>query len=697
MAAPISRRRFLAGLGLLALGALPACRRAQEEAVALEDAPEWLRAADRAVFATSMPWATGALPLLGVCHGGLPTLLEPHPQAARPGLPAFAQASILDLYSPSRAASPAFNGRPFPWRGLAGAFRAWAGALAEGRSFGFLFPAGWSAVRQAQAEELKRFGGARCYAWDPAGDARPALPDFPELARQQQAAFGEPAAWDAGMGTLEELTRDLPRLDFLFIFTPADPAAHDAAFADALRRASAETVRFHLRGDATSALCAYAVPQTHFLEEWGAEADAGGNLCLRQPLTLPLRPALAEAEALHALLHGGELPPSAAEDWSPAAAPTAATSPVRAWLERLVPDLDAALRRGMVPGAAPAPRAPEPLPEREGAAPRRYLHPIWVDGRFSHNAWLRETFDALGGAAGRPAVFLPGEPASGSAVLGGLALPACRIPGLRRPLLPLLPGLPADAEPQWRDEAVAPMQAAKPAPPLRYGEPAVTAAAARRPQWGMVIDLAACIGCQACVVACRAENNVPIVGEEEQRRGRDLQWLRVTRYLDAAGRTAFFLPAACRQCEDAPCEAVCPVNATVHTSEGLNAMVYPRCWGTRYCAAACPYQARRFNFHDYAERASRETSLPPNPQVTVRSRGVMEKCTYCAQRLEAARADAAVAGTEPAPPAPACAAACPAGAIRLVDFARTPPPSRALASFDAPGTRPRTLYTLERG
>ncbi len=692
----LHRRDFLKGLGALALACLPACRRAQETIVAPEDCPEWMRVGERMAYSSCMPWGNGAFPLLAACHGGLPTSLQPHPRAAQRGLPAFVQASILDLYDPTRAAEPTFNGAPFPWRGVQGALRAWSRALKEGRRTGILFPCGWSPLRQAQVAQLQAAAPAlRCFAWDPAAEPRQELPDFPELQRQQDAALGTPARWETGFGTLGELTCELPQLELLFILTPADPAAHDKSFADALHAATAETLRLHLRADATATLCAYTLPQTHFLEEWGAEADAKGNLCLRQPLTYPLRPALAEAELLHALLHDGELPfapeaPASGERRFPALDLLATCLPAGTGLEQ-------ALRRGVLEGAAPQPSALPPFPRAEGSS--TYLHPLWVDGRFAHNAWLRETYDTLSGAAGAPAAFLSGEKvAHGSVQVNGTTLPACRVPGLRAPLLPQLLGLSATTELHWQAETPFPLRQPAPAPELRYAAPEAPQGDAS-PQWGMVIDLAACIGCNACTLACRAENNIPTVGAEEQRKGRDLQWLRLERSLRADGTTAFFRPAACRQCEDAPCEKVCPVNATVHTSEGLNAMVYPRCWGTRYCAAACPYNARRFNFFDYAKRAGEATPLPPNPRVTVRSRGVMEACTYCVQRLNAAQAAAAVSGSplEAPAPAPACAEACPTGAIRLLDLCRTPYPEREkmLTSFDAPHTRPRTRYVYQ--
>ncbi len=678
----MQRRDFLKGLGALALAALPACRRAQEQAVPPEEGPEWQRAGEGRQYCSCMPWPNGAYPLLAACPGGLPSSLHPHPLAARPGLPAFVQAALLDLYDGARLAAPLLHGKPYPWQGLAGAFRAWAQAMHESRPTGILFPAGHSALRQVQLDALRALNPRlRAYAWDPVGEPRP-TPPLPELARMQDTALGRPCRWQTGAGSLAELTAALPQLELLFIFCPADPAAHDAAFAAALARCEAESVRFLPRGgDATAQLCHYLVPQTHFLEEWGAEADAAGQLCLRQPLCLPLRPALAEADALAALLEGGALPTEGSTD-----------SPARRWLERAVPRLRDALRRGVLPGAAPL---PEPLPP--GGDARLYLHPLFADGRFAHNAWLRETYDSLSGAAGAPAAYLPGEAASGCIELaGGRQLPACRLPGLAHPLLPRLPGATADSPARWLDGAGGfPRQAARPTPGLRYDSPPPPRHAEGRAQWSLHIELSACIGCQACTLACRAENNVPTVGAAEQARGRDMQWLQILRHVDSAGRTRFYRPLACRHCENAPCEAACPVNATLHSSEGLNTMAYARCWGTRYCAAACPYGLRRFNFHDYADAAFRQGSPPPNPQVTLRSRGVMEKCSLCVQRINTAKARAAVGGESAATPLPACAAACPTGAIKLVDLAREAGPERLLTSFDAPGTRPRLRYTLK--
>ncbi|HVE12469.1 MAG TPA: 4Fe-4S dicluster domain-containing protein, partial [Elusimicrobiota bacterium] len=559
----------------------------------------------------------------------------------------------------------------------------------------------------------------------------------------------------AGDSSLGELCRDMAAGEVSLLLmlgvNPAYSAPPGAGFAEALARVPF-SLHLGLHADETAELCAWHAPMAHPFEAWGDARAFDGTASIQQPLIAPLY----GGASAHELLSSASGHEAVRGFW---AARGVAGS---AW--------DSAVREGVIPGtrypARPTPIAAAWRPPRL-AAERPSLElclrpsPAVRDGGAANNPWLQELPDPVTKLTWGDAALLSPRLAARLGVANGdvlalsveersLEAPAWVVAGQADETVTLslgygrrrggrwAEGTGASAyvlrsrDGEWRRSGLA----ARPTggrrelpctqgsqemegrdliregalargdeenpppslyPPMPGGEHA----------WGMSIDLARCIGCNACVVACQAENNVPWVGPEEVRRGRHMHWLRVDRYYkgdpaEPAGMA--FQPVPCMHCEHAPCEEVCPVGATVHSPEGLNEMVYNRCVGTRYCSNNCPYKVRRFNFFRFSTDDA-VAQLAANPDVSVRERGVMEKCTYCVQRIQGVRVAAEKEGRPIADGEviTACQAACPSRAIVFGDL--RDPKSAVLALRKSPrsygllselGTRPRTTY-LARG
>ena len=564
------------------------------------------------------------------------------------------------------------------------------------------------------------------------------------------------------LASLRALVDDMAaeRVEMLLILggDPAFNAPVDLPFADAMAKVP---LRIHLSlyANDTAARAHWVVPAAHYLESWSDVRAFDGTVTIVQPLIAPLYDGKSAHELLAVAADG---PTRAGYDivrgrWQTERRVADFDDQWRSWLEAGVVPGTAATTRYVLPRRAPA--AP-PGTQASGLEVVFRPDPMVHDGRFATNAWLQElprplsrlTWDnavqvapataaRLGvhtedvvelAFAGRtvqaPVLVAPGQ-AEGSltvhfgyggrgpfhhegfnayairtadALWSGIGV-AVHPTGTRRTL--------ARTQHHQRMEG---RDIVRAYPIDRY-----RAGAAREPEttaeslypdweyagyrWGMAIDLSTCVGCNACVAACQAENNIPVVGRKEVLRGREMHWIRIDTYFtgDPATPDAYFMPVPCMHCENAPCEVVCPVEATVHGAEGLNEMVYNRCVGTRYCSNNCPYKVRRFNFFEYSRWNSESLKLLYNPDVTVRSRGVMEKCTYCVQRIVQTRIAAEKENRRIADGevVTACQQACPAEAIVFGDL--NDPASRVrvlkaeernYALLAELNTHPRTTY-----
>ncbi|GGO90964.1 4Fe-4S dicluster domain-containing protein [Stakelama pacifica] len=503
----------------------------------------------------------------------------------------------------------------------------------------------------------------------------------------------------------------------------------------------------------TAARSTWRLPLSHPLEEWNDWRGPDGTASIAQPLVRRFYDSRSAADIV-ALIRD----PAADADSHGRVRASWADLTDQAWI--------AAVARGVVPNSA-APTLPHTgatriLPDiPQPIGPELQIRPsptLW-DGSHAHNAWVQECPDSITkevwGASVRchPADMAEWDVADGETLRiesgdRAVTLAARAASGQRRGVVTILTGYGrSDSGPvangiganAWRmvdadrltlspadsSETVVSTQAvfaiegalASIFPIVAPGEampgkeaqatllPNHAATDAPAQQWAMVIDNDVCIGCNACVVACQAENNVPVIGPEEMAAGRDMHWLRVDRYEVSAEGATGFQPVPCMHCEKAPCEPVCPVEASVHDSEGLNLQVYNRCIGTRTCEANCPYRVRRFNFFDYAERSvwgdedPASVTAQRNPNVTVRGRGVMEKCTYCIQRISAAEHDADANHHPVGKVVTACQAACPTHAISFGSIAdpasevsRQKEDPRHYALLEELGTKPRTTY-----
>ncbi len=542
---------------------------------------------------------------------------------------------------------------------------------------------------------------------------------------------------------------------------PAYDAPADVDFAGALKKVP-NSIHLTLEPNETSALATWVLPEAHFLEAWGDARALDGTVSIQQPMIQPLFDGRTAAEVVAVISGYRDRRPydivhnywQGKCDWQ-----TSLSDGVVAGTQ--APEVKPALKW------KPDTQAGAPVPPGSieiGFYPSASVY----DGRFANNGWLQETPDpmtkltwdnaalispatakALGVETGDvisierrgkeltiAALVQPGHADGAISLALGYGRTRCgrvgRGVGRNAYALRVSNALGSVSGVRVRNTGRKYLLAVTQEHHSMEGRPLVRQATLEQyrkqpqfarngagrelfslyrehsydqgAQWGMTIDLNACLGCNACVVACQAENNVPIVGKNQVLRGRAMHWIRLDRYYEGgeAAPEVVYQPVACQQCENAPCEAVCPVAATSHSAEGLNDMAYNRCIGTRYCANNCPYKVRRFNFLDYHKGLEEIGKMAFNPNVSVRMRGVMEKCTYCVQRIQEAKIRAKADGRRPVRDGEiltACQQTCPAQAIVFGDL--NDPASRVskLARQDRDyallgelNTKPRTTY-----
>jgi Fe-S-cluster-containing dehydrogenase component len=540
--------------------------------------------------------------------------------------------------------------------------------------------------------------------------------------------FESPEHQPTDQGTsIRELVADMQagKVHRLLILD-SNPVYDAPGFAEALQRVPF-SVALTITPDETSNAAVWSVPMAHEWETWSDARAFDGTATIMQPQALPLYGGISTLTLLR-LFTGDAFPPKPIE----LVQATWKNQSVR-WNEALakgVIDGTAAPKANVVLRALPAPSVINSV--RDDAALTILFRPdphLW-DGRFANNPWLQELPRPITKLTwGNPLLISPllarkldvinGDQVSVSVGDARLISPVWIQPGQSAHIVVATLGagrqhagdvangvgtdfhtlvgrtgkvsvqkVPGSAKLASTDHHSLIFNASsalikqgtlsdyernprflvdeKPQPGLYRWKPQGPAA------WAMSIDLNTCIGCNACVVSCQAENNIPVVGKEQVLQEREMHWLRIDRYWEGNPDTAsgHFQPVMCMHCEQAPCETVCPVGATVHDAEGLNVMVYNRCVGTRFCSNNCPYKVRRFNYYGFAQQEQRPAEAR-NPDVTVRARGVMEKCTFCVQRIAEARIAADRDNRPVGEVRTACQAACPTQAITFGNLADT--------------------------